>query len=57
MELILVNIAKEAGVITPTLYTILVIMAIVTTLMASPLYRWIYGSVKVQIPDGVGVPT
>lgn len=48
MELILVNIALAAKVITPTLFTVLVIMAIVTTLMASPLYRWIYGSVKVQ---------
>jgi Kef-type K+ transport system membrane component KefB len=55
MELILLNIAKEANVITPTLYTILVIMAIVTTLMASPLYRWIYGSAKVAVPNGSSV--
>lgn len=46
MELILVNIALAAKVITPTLFTILVIMAIVTTLMASPIYRMIYGAVK-----------
>ncbi|HWD39100.1 MAG TPA: cation:proton antiporter [Fimbriimonas sp.] len=46
MELILVNIAKKAGVITDQLFTILVIMAVVTTLMASPLYRWIYGNVR-----------
>ena len=44
MELILVNIARDAGIITGTLYTILVLMAVVTTLMASPLYRWIYGA-------------
>jgi Kef-type K+ transport system membrane component KefB len=44
MELILVNIALAAHVITETLFTILVIMAIVTTLMASPLYRWIASS-------------
>jgi Kef-type K+ transport system membrane component KefB len=42
MELILVNIAKDAKVISPTLFTILVMMAIITTLMASPLYRLIY---------------
>lgn len=37
MELIILNIGLEQGVITPTLFTIMVIMAIVTTLMASPL--------------------
>jgi Kef-type K+ transport system membrane component KefB len=37
MELIILNIGLEQGLITPTLFTIMVIMAIVTTLMASPL--------------------
>lgn len=37
MELIILNIGLEQGVITPTLFTIMVIMAILTTLMASPL--------------------
>jgi Kef-type K+ transport system membrane component KefB len=37
MELIILNVGLEQGVITPTLFTIMVIMAIVTTLMASPL--------------------
>ena len=41
MELILLNIGLDAGVITPTLFTILTLMAVVTTLMASPLYNWI----------------
>jgi Kef-type K+ transport system membrane component KefB len=41
MELILLNIGLERGVITPTLFTVLVLMAIVTTGMASPLYRWL----------------
>ena len=39
MELILLNIGLERGVITPTLFTILVLMAVVTTGMASPLYE------------------
>jgi Kef-type K+ transport system membrane component KefB len=43
MELILVNIALEKGFITHGLFTILVLMAIVTTLAASPLFHWIYG--------------
>lgn len=43
MELIILNIGLQQGVITETLFTIMVIMAVVTTLMASPLYRLIYG--------------
>jgi Kef-type K+ transport system membrane component KefB len=38
MELILLNIAYERGLITQTLFTMLVIMAVVTTLMAVPLF-------------------
>jgi Kef-type K+ transport system membrane component KefB len=37
MELIILNVGLEQGIITPTLFTIMVIMAVVTTLMASPL--------------------
>jgi Kef-type K+ transport system membrane component KefB len=37
MELIILNIGLDKGAITPTLFTIMVIMAIVTTLMPSPL--------------------
>jgi Kef-type K+ transport system membrane component KefB len=43
IELILLNIGLQAGIITPTLFTILVIVAIVTTLMASPIFEWVYG--------------
>ncbi len=43
MELILLNIGLERGVITPTLFAILVIMAIVTTLMATPIFELVYG--------------
>jgi Kef-type K+ transport system membrane component KefB len=39
MELILLNIGLERGVVTQTFFTIMVIMAVVTTGMASPLYR------------------
>ncbi len=38
MELILLNIGLQRGLITPTLFTILVLMAIGTTLMAYPLF-------------------
>ncbi|MDZ8024150.1 MAG: cation:proton antiporter [Nostoc sp. SerVER01] len=41
MELIILNIGLEQGIITPTLFTIMVIMAVVTTLMASPLVAFL----------------
>lgn len=42
MELIILNIGLERGIITPLLFTVMVIMAIVTTLMASPIFEWVY---------------
>lgn len=41
MELILINIAREDGFITQGLFTIMVLMTLITTVAASPLYRWI----------------
>ena len=53
MELILVNIALEKGLITQGLFSILVLMAIVTTMLASPLYNWLHRSVlAVPRPEG-----
>jgi len=43
MELIILNIGLQHGIITPTLFTIMVLMAVVTTLMASPLFELVYG--------------
>lgn len=43
MELIIINIGLQRGVISPALFTILVIMALSTTLMASPLFEWLMG--------------
>lgn len=43
MELIILNIGLERGLITPTLFSIMVIMAIVTTLMALPLFNAVFG--------------
>ena len=41
MELIILNIGLEHGVITSTLFTMLVVMAIVTTLMATPAFNFV----------------
>ncbi len=43
MELIIINIGLQKGIIGPTLFSILVLMAIVTTMMASPLFELVYG--------------
>jgi transporter, CPA2 family len=39
MELILLNIGLQATVISPTMFTVFVIMAIVTTVMTTPLFK------------------
>jgi len=43
MELIIINIGLQKGIIGPTLFSMLVLMAIVTTVMASPLFEVVYG--------------
>jgi Kef-type K+ transport system membrane component KefB len=43
MELIIINIGLQRGIIEPALFSIMVVMAIVTTLMASPLFELFYG--------------
>ena len=41
MELVLLNVLRERGLITPALFTIMVLMAVVTTMMTTPLLSWI----------------
>jgi Kef-type K+ transport system membrane component KefB len=43
MELIIINIGLQKGIIGPSLFSMLVLMAIVTTMMASPLFELVYG--------------
>ena len=43
MELIIINIGLQKGVIGPALFSILVLMAILTTLMATPIFELVYG--------------
>lgn len=44
-ELIMLNIGLEEHIITPAFFTILVLMSITTTLIASPVFKWMYGRV------------
>jgi len=43
MELIILNIGLQKGIIQPALFSMMVLMAIVTTLMASPVFELVYG--------------
>jgi len=43
MELIILNIGLQNGFIESGLFSVMVLMAIVTTLMTSPLFEWVYG--------------
>ncbi|SEN10000.1 transporter, CPA2 family [Sphingomonas gellani] len=43
MELIIINIGLQKGIIGPALFAMLVLMAIVTTMMAGPLFELVYG--------------
>ncbi len=43
MELIIINIGLQQGVIGPALFSMMVLMAIVTTMMAGPLFELVYG--------------
>jgi Kef-type K+ transport system membrane component KefB len=43
MGLILLNIGLQYGIILPPLFSIMVLMAVVTTLMTSPLFELVYG--------------
>ena len=41
MELIVLNIGYDLGVLSPTVFTMMVLMALVTTLMTCPALSWI----------------
>lgn len=42
MELVILTIGLELGVISPALFAMLVLMALVTTFMTTPLLEWVY---------------
>jgi Kef-type K+ transport system membrane component KefB len=58
MELIVLNIGLDLGVISPTLFAMMVIMALVTTLATSPLLRFTAGDLLAdQGPTAVPLAT
>jgi Kef-type K+ transport system membrane component KefB/nucleotide-binding universal stress UspA family protein len=48
MELVVLNIGLDLGVITPTVFTMMVLMALVTTAVTTPLLQWILPPVPVE---------
>jgi len=42
MELVILNIGLEIGVVSPALFAMMVVMALVTTFMTTPLLDWVY---------------
>jgi Kef-type K+ transport system membrane component KefB len=60
MELVILNIGLDLRVISPTLFSMMVIMALVTTFMTTPLLQWIrlprdeeaYGGVPIAEANG-----
>jgi Kef-type K+ transport system membrane component KefB len=55
MELIILNIGLQHGLITPTLFTVMVAMTLATTMAAGPLFEWAWRG-SAEVPDGAGIP-
>ena len=53
MELIVLNVGLDLGVLSPTLFTMLVIMAIVTTFATTPILDALTGRGE-RVPGGAG---
>ena len=54
MELVIINIGLQRGLITPTLFTVMVTMTLVTTMAAGPLFEWAWRG-SAEVPDAHGV--
>lgn len=56
MELIIINIGLQKGIIGPALFSMLVMMAVVTTMMATPLFEIFYGRQARESGELAAVP-
>jgi len=50
MELVILNIGKDLGVITSAVFAMMVIMAIVTTGLTTPILHWVYKPLAEGVP-------
>jgi len=56
VELVILNIGLDLGILSPTLFSIMVLMALFTTIMTTPLLAWIYpeeNGRRLPSPDGL----
>jgi Kef-type K+ transport system membrane component KefB len=53
MELIILNIGLDLGVISPKLFAMMVLMALFTTFATTPLLRWVYPAGSMKRSDSV----
>jgi Kef-type K+ transport system membrane component KefB len=53
MELVILNIGLDIGVISQAMFSIMVLMALVTTFMTTPLLEWVYPARLFQQVDGI----
>jgi Kef-type K+ transport system membrane component KefB len=57
MELIVLNIGLDLGVISPTLFTMMVLMALATTVATSPILKWLLPTgLRDEGSEAAGVP-
>ena len=54
VELVILNIGLDLGILSPALFSIMVLMALVTTFMTTPLVAWLLGAAA---PDRADVPS
>ena len=52
MGLIALNIGLDIGVISEMLFSMMVLMTLVTTFMTSPLLEWVYPSRLIVVEEG-----
>jgi Kef-type K+ transport system membrane component KefB len=59
MELVILNIGLDIGVISPVVFSMMVLMALVTTFMTTPLLGWIYPQrlIRAEISENIASST
>jgi Kef-type K+ transport system membrane component KefB len=57
LELVILNIGLDIGVISPVLFSMMVLMTLVTTFMTSPLLRWIFPIRRLKLEMAPGPET
>jgi Kef-type K+ transport system membrane component KefB len=52
MELIVLNLGLDLGIISPTLFAMMVLMALATTLAAAPILKWLVPAISTDQREG-----